>query len=203
MEINKMRRFIILFCLLIIGVIAVQAHEEDHEPELPEGTITGYYSPCKGGTDAEIFSWHGINQDGKPPADLTRQAFHFLCENREIYAIYGGEVWGATQLWGGLILVDDADHETCMVYLGMESVEVRRGDVIETGDYLGQYLYRPHITVLDAPCVDARWYNRDARRFEIPVAFIEIGYVIAPDLHDHQSIPFVSQNPSGELADDE
>jgi hypothetical protein len=44
----------------------------------------------------------------------------------------------------------------------MESVEVRRGDVLQIGDYLGQYLYRPHITVLGVPCGTARWYNRAA-----------------------------------------
>jgi hypothetical protein len=35
------------------------------------------------------------------------------------------------------------------------------------------------------------------RQYEIPVAFVEIGYVIAPDLTHHDMISFVSENPSG------
>jgi hypothetical protein len=185
----KMLRQVLMLAAMLVCVTSVFAQDDRR-------VITGYYSPCKGGTEAEIFSWHSLTQDGKGTADLTRQAFHFLCANREIYAIHGGEVWGATQRWGGLILVEDTDNETCIIYLGMESVEVSRGDVIETGQYLGQYLYRPHITALDAECEEAHWYDWDARALETPIEFVEIGYVIDPALHDHHAIPFVSENPS-------
>lgn len=191
-------RLLIVFVVLVViasHVIPSAAQEQD-----PDGRriITGYYSPCLGGTDAEIFSWHSHTQDGKGDVDLSRQAFHFECQDREIYAIYGGEVWGATQRWGGLILVDDPDNDTCIIYLGMESVEVKQGEIIEIGQYLGQYLYRPHITALDAGCEAANWYDWDARDLETPIEFVEIGYVIAPDLTDHEAIAFVSENPSQE-----
>jgi hypothetical protein len=142
----------IVFCLLLIICAGLASAQEDDRR-----VIEGYYSPCLGGTEAQIFSWHSYTQDGRGEANLNRQAFHFECQNREIYAIHGGEVWGSTQRFGGLILVEDAENETCIVYLGMESVEVSRGDVIETGQYLGQYLYRPHVTALDAECEAAHW----------------------------------------------
>lgn len=189
-----------LILMLLSAVFVVYAQDQgDHVYNTENDdrrVITGYYSPCLEGTDADIFSWHSLTQDGKGKVDLTRQAFHFFCENREIYAVHGGEVWGSTQRWGGIILVDDTENEACIVYLGMESVEVSQGDVIETGQYLGQYLYRPHITALDADCEAANWYDWDARDFETPIEFVEIGYVIAPDLHDNQKIAFVSENPS-------
>lgn len=193
---NRLPQIVIM---LIVLICALPAFAQEDERRV----ITGYYSPCKGGTDAEIFSWHSLTQDGRGTVDLTRQAYHFFCDNREIYAIHGGEVWGATQRFGGLILVEDHENDTCIIYLGMESVEVSRGDVIETGQYLGQYLYRPHITALDADCEDARWYNSAARAFETPIEFVEIGYVIDPALHDHHAIPFVSENPTLERATDD
>lgn len=193
--------------LIFLSVVIVQAQDLGEHSAFRYDTesderrvVTGYYSPCRSGTDAAIFSWHSVTQDGKGAVDLTRQAFHFKCDNREIYAVHGGEVWGSTQRWGGLILVEDTENEACIVYLGMESVEVHQGDVIETGQYLGQYLYVPHITALDTNCESANWYDWDARDFETPIEFVEMGFVIVPDLRSSSAIPFVSQNPSLEKA---
>lgn len=179
---------------LLVNVVSVDAQARDLPP------IEDYYSLCAHGTDAELFSWHGINQDGKPPVDMSRQAFHFLCEGKRIYAPAGGTVWGATLRFGSIILIDDPVHDACMVFLGMESIAVGRGDVVEAGTYLGDYRWVVHFAALDAPCDSINWYDFDARQYERPVAFIEIGYVIAPDMQQDDAIPFVSQNPGGRPA---
>lgn len=207
-DVMKTRIFGLL--LILLSAVIVQAQDYDEYSEYrydvendDRRVISGYFSPCKNDTEAAIFSWHSMTQDGKGDIDLTRQAFHFKCENREIYAVHGGEVWGSTQRWGGMILVDDTKNETCIVYLGMEHVEVSQGDVIETGQYLGQYLFVPHITALDADCEAANWYDWDARDYETPIEFVEMGFVIVPDLRNGQAIPFVSENPSLEKVKDE
>ncbi len=157
--------------------------------------ITDYYSPCRAGTHAEAFSWHGINQDGLPPVDLDRRSTDFLCVDKEVLAPYGGTVYGTTGRWGGLILIDDPDHDVCMVFLGMVTFEVGQGDVVQQGDLLGTYNWHVHIAATDGDCAAANWYDWAARDLERPVAWIEFGAVLPSDILERDAWPFVAQNP--------
>ncbi|NDJ75432.1 MAG: M23 family metallopeptidase [Chloroflexi bacterium] len=195
-------------CLLILTAILVAAlpallHRTAPAAANQGETITDYYSPCKYGTHAEAFTWHGVNQDGLPPVDLERRSTDFLCEDDEVYAPYGGEVYGTTARYGGLILIDDLDHNACMIFLGMLTFEVEAGQVVEQGDLLGEYNYHVHIAVTDSTCYAANWYDRAARELERPVAWIEFGEVLPSDILETDAWPFVSQNPAGAPAEAE
>jgi len=183
---------VIALSIFLVGTLyTVQAQApKDYPP------ITGYYSPCKGGTAASIFSWHGVNQDGKPPVDLNRRSVDFLCVGKQVYAPYHGVVYGTTESWGGLILIDDAEHNGCIVFLGMLTFEVKSGQTVKMGDVLGIYNYHIHIAVTDGTCERAKWYNRASRALERPVLWTEMGKVIPSDILQADALPFVSQNPA-------
>lgn len=161
--------------------------------------ITDYYSPCPAGTHAEAFSWHGINQDGLPPVDLNRRSTDFLCVNKEVFAPYGGTVYGTTGRWGGLILIDDLTHDACMIFLGMLTFEVGQGQIVQQGDLLGTYNWHVHIAATDGGCEAANWYDWDARILERPVAWVEFGEVLPPDILERDAWPFEAQNPAGQI----
>jgi hypothetical protein len=183
----------ILLVLAVLTVGSAQGQElqpKDYPP------ILGYYSPCLGGTDAEIFSWHGINQDGLPPVDLDRRSVDFLCVDKEVYAPYQGVVYGTTPRWGGLILIDDAEHGGCIVLLGMLTFEVEDGQSIVMGDFLGTYNFHVHIAVTDGSCEQANWYDWDARDLERPVLWTEVGEAVPSDILQRDAWPFVSENPA-------
>ena len=163
--------------------------------------ITDYFSPCPAGTHAEAFSWHGINQDGLPPVDLDRRSTDFLCVNKEVFAPYGGTVYGTTGRWGGLILIDDPDHDACMIFLGMLTFEVGPGEIVNQGDLLGTYNWHVHIAVTDGDCTAANWYDWDARSLERPVAWIEFGQVLPSDIFERDAWSFEAQNPAGQSED--
>lgn len=191
--------FLITFVIVVIVLLAltaprlVQAQSpKDYPP------ITAYYSPCKFGTHAEAFTWHSINQDGLPPVDLDRRSTDFLCADQEVYAPYGGVVYGTTGRYGGLILVDDADHDVCMIFLGMLTFEVGQGDEVRQGQLLGTYNWHVHIAATDGTCEAANWYDRASRALERPVEWIEFGYVLPPDIFERDAVPLVSQNPTGD-----
>lgn len=190
--------------VLMIGEIAVLAalvalaHPVYAQGPKDYPPITGYYSPCRGGTSAAIFSWHGVNQDGVPPVDLDRRSVDFLCVEKAVYAPYEGVVYGTTGRWGGLILIDDAEHDGCIVFLGMLTFEVGRGQVVEQGDPLGTYNYHVHIAVTDGTCEDANWYDWNARDLERPVLWTEMGEVVPSDILERDAWPFISENPAQE-----
>src|SRR5690606_13311537 len=97
---------------------------------------------------------------------------------------------------GGIVLAEDPLNEVCMIFLGLEQIEVEAGDEFEAGDFIGYYRFNIHFTVLEATCEDVNWYDWDARQYERPLAFIEMGDAIPNDLTKAQAIPFLSQNPS-------
>ncbi len=181
--------------LVVIGLMASACPVNAQDPK-DAPPITGYVSPCRGGTDAAIFSWHGVNQDGLPPVDLDRRSVDFLCEDKMVYAPYGGVVYDTTGRWGGLILIDDAEHDGCIVFLGMVTLEVSGGQPVEQGDLLGIYNYHVHIAVTDGTCAAANWYDWDARDLERPVLWTEIGEVVPSDILERDAWPFVSENPA-------
>lgn len=177
---------------LAFPMTAVNAQEpKDYPP------ITDYFSPCPAGTHAEAFSWHGINQDGLPPVDLDRRSTDFLCVNKEVYAPYGGTVYGTTGRWGGLILIDDPIHDACMIFLGMLTFDVGQGEVVDQGDLLGIYNWHVHFAATDGNCAAANWYDWHARDLERPVAWIEFGQVLPSDIFERDAWPFDAQNPAG------
>lgn len=182
---------LILAFFLVVSIYPVQAQgPKDYPP------ITGYYSPCRGETSASIFSWHGVNQDGKPPVDLDRRSVDFLCVDKEVYAPYDGVVYGTTGRWGGLILIDDVEHDGCIVFLGMLTFDVAGGQAIKMGDRLGTYNYHVHIAVTDGTCEQAKWYDWDARDLERPVLWAELGEVVPSDILERDAWPFISENPA-------
>lgn len=188
-------------CLsLIVAVCLVGAFAPTHlvRAQVDKEPIRVYHAPCLGGTDAAIFSWHGVNQDGLPPVDLDRRSVDFLCVDKEVYAPYEGVVWGQVENYGGLILIDDAEHDACIIFLGMEDVAegIDAGTVVETGDFLGLYRWHIHIAATDGACDAAHWYDRAARDLERPVAYIELGRVVPSDILQDDAIPFVSENPA-------
>ncbi|MEO0562168.1 MAG: hypothetical protein AAF125_08640 [Chloroflexota bacterium] len=218
----------LLSALLIVGclVIPIAAQEDDahtdhdadmirnvHEagPQDPDdyldpsfdAYVDSYYSPCRGGTEAVIFSWHGVNRDDQPPFDPDRQAIHFYCQDRDLYAPTDAVVWGTTMRFGGLIFLEDRDNNACAIFLGMEFIDeaLEQNTVVSTGDYLGKYLHKVHVAVIEGGCVDANWYDPAARELEVPVAYVEMGAVLRNDLRESAAVPFISENPSGELAD--
>jgi hypothetical protein len=193
-----MRKFLVMsVCVMVLfGGVVMQAQAQGPDPK-DYPPITGYYSPCQGGTEAVIFSWHGVNQDGLPPVDLDRRSVDFLCVEKQVYAPYGGTVYGTTPRWGGLILIDDAEHDACINLLGMVTIDVADGDVLEAGDFLGLYNYHIHIAVTDGTCAASNWYNWDARSLERPVRYTELGRVVPSDILEPDAWPFVSQNPTG------
>ncbi len=182
---------VLVMVTLVTSTSAVKAQESKDYPP-----IEGYYSPCRGGTDAAIFSWHGINQDGQPPVDLDRRSVDFFCVDKAVYAPYDGIVYGTTGRWGGLILVDDAEHDGCIVFLGMLTFEVAGGQAIKMGDPLGTYNYHVHIAVTDGTCEQANWYDWNARDLERPVLWTELGEVVPSDILQEDAWPFVSANPA-------
>jgi hypothetical protein len=193
-----LRKGVLSMAALLVVVAAsatltspVKAQEpKDYPP------ITGYYSPCRGGTAASIFSWHGINQDGLPPVDLDRRSVDFLCVDKAVYTPYEGVVYGTTGRWGGLILIDDAEHDGCIVFLGMLTFEVGGGQAVKMGDLLGTYNYHVHIAVTDGTCENANWYDWDARDLERPVLYTELGEVVPSDILQQDAWSFVSKNPA-------
>lgn len=193
MVLHKTALAIVMF--MVGGVLAsaypVQAQgPKDYPP------ITGYYSPCRGETPAKIFSWHGVSQDGLPPVDLDRRSVDFLCEDKMVYAPSDGIVYGTTGRWGGLILIDDVEHDGCIVFLGMLTFEVAGGQEVHMGDPLGIYNFHVHIAVTDGTCEQANWYDWDARDLERPVLWTELGTVVPSDILERDAWPFVSQNPA-------
>jgi len=177
---------------------------EDYLDPSFEAHVDTYYSPCRGGTEAVIFSWHGKNMDDLPPFDADRQAIHFYCEDRDLYAPTDGIIWNTTMRYGGMVFIDDMENNTCLIFLGMESIhdELAQDAPIEAGEYLGKYQYKIHVAVTQGTCLDANWYDPAARELEVPVAYVEMGDVLRNDLREDAAVPFISENPSGELADD-
>lgn len=183
---------VVMLAAMVLVVPAGAQGPKDYPP------IAGYYSPCRGGTPAVIFSWHGVKQDGLPPVDLDRRSVDFLCADKEVYAPYSGVVYGTTGRWGGLILIDDAEHDACINFLGMVTFEVGGGDVVELGDFLGTYNYHIHIAVTDGTCEASNWYDWDARDLERPVLYTELGEVVPSDILERDAWPFTSENPAGQ-----
>jgi hypothetical protein len=167
-----------------------------------EAYVDDYYSPCLGGTEAVIFSWHGVNRDDRPPFDPDRQAIHFYCQDRDLYAPTDAVVWDTTMRFGGLIFLDDVENDACVIFLGMENIDesLEPDAAISAGHYLGKYLHKVHVAVTEGACVDANWYDPSARELEVPVAYVEMGAVLRNDLREDAAVPFISENPSGVLA---
>jgi hypothetical protein len=193
MAIYKRALAFLFWTILIASAYPVQGQGQQPKDYPP---IIGYYSPCRGGTDASIFSWHGVNQDGLPPVDLDRRSVDFLCVDKEVYAPYEGVVYGITSRWGGLILIDDIEHDGCIVFLGMLTFEVERGQAIHMGDLLGTYNFHVHIAVTDGTCEQANWYDWNARDLERPVLWTELGEVVPSDIVQRDAWPFISENPA-------
>jgi hypothetical protein len=159
--------------------------------------ITGYYSPCRYGTEGTVTTWHGQNRDGQPPYDPTRRTYDFRCQDKTIHAPHEGVVWGVTPRFGGVILIDDRANEVCMVFLGMHGFGVEPNQTVRTGTYLGFYGHAFHLSAVDGYCADANWYDVAARERERPVIWEEFGEVLRPDIQKTEPVLFISQNPGG------
>jgi hypothetical protein len=191
---------LVILSLILISSSITAAYAQEQEPK-DYPPITDYFSPCPAGTHAEVFTWHGINQDGLPPVDLDRRSTDFLCVNKEVFAPYGGTVYGTTGRWGGLILIDDPAHDACMIFLGMLTFEVGQDEIVNQGDLLGIYNWHVHIAVTDGNCAAANWYDWDARSLERPVSWIELGQTLPSDILERDAWPFEAQNPAGQSED--
>lgn len=189
-------RIAALLLILIASVASAQNYDDETD------AIRDYYSLCRGGTHGHVSNWYGINQDGRPPVDLTRRALDFHCEGKEVYAPHEGVVWGTTYRFGGLILITDEQNEVCLVLMGMEEIEVRAGDEVQAGDYMGVYRWHGHLAALDTECENANWYDFDSRDLERPIALIEFGEVLPAGIPEDDGTPFMSRNPSGDLSPD-
>ncbi len=157
--------------------------------------IINYYTPCRSATDGTVSTWHGKNRDGKPPYDPNRRTYDFRCVDTEIYTPAAGVVYGVTPRFGGVVLIDDAENNACMVFLGMNSIALEPKQVVQTGTYVGTYRLF-HFTAVDGNCARANWYDVAARDRERPINFIEFGEVIAPDIRRTDPHTFTSQNPT-------
>lgn len=190
-----LKNLIFITLAIILSVIVLETPY--HAVGQANPTINDYYSPCRGGSQAYVTTWHGINQDGRPPYDPTRRTYDFRCADKMIYAPHNGIVWGVTPRFGGLILVDDLTNEACMIFLGMHGIDVEPNQIIKTGDLLGFYGHAFHLTAVDGHCFDVNWYDASARDRERPVAWLEFGEVIQPDIPKTDPLYFSSQNPGG------
>ncbi len=157
--------------------------------------ITDYYSPCAHGIEGYVTTLHGVNQDGKPPYDLTRRTHDFRCPDKQIYAPHAGVIWGVTPRFGGVILLEDDLNDACIVFLGMHGFGVEPGDEVRAGSYIGFYGHAFHLTAVDGDCIDTNWYDTTARTRERPVAWLEFGEVLDPDIPKTEPVYFTSQNP--------
>lgn len=185
-----MRKLLLLAIVLCFLVPSVQA--DNDEP------ITNYYTPCAPGVESKVATFHGVNRDGKPPLDPNRRAYDFTCGgDSNVYSPTDGIVYLSTPRYGGLLMIDDAYNEVCLVVLHMISFEVTAGDVIETGTLLGQHKgYDLHFTAVRGICAEAGLYDVDARTRERPIAWIEFGYELPYDILTKDSVPFISENPA-------
>ncbi|GAB4334992.1 MAG: hypothetical protein Kow00117_18280 [Phototrophicales bacterium] len=180
----------VFILLLLVSGVSAQNYDDDTD------AIRDYYSLCRGGTQGYVSNWYGVNQDGHPPVDLTRRSLDFHCEGKEVYAPHHGIVWGTTYRFGGLILITDAQNDVCLVLMGMEEIEVKPGDVVQAGDYMGVYRWHGHLAALDTTCTNANWYDFDSRDLERPIALVEFRQVLPAGIAEAQGEPFISRNPS-------
>lgn len=188
----KTRTLMLILIALMTSITAAQNYDDDTD------AIHDYYSLCQGGTEGHVSNWYGINQDGRPPVDLTRRSLDFFCVGHEVYAPHDGVVWGTTSRFGGLILITDAENDVCMVLMGMEEIEVGAGDTVQAGDYMGVYRWHGHLAALDTECENANWYDFDARDLERPINLIEFDEVLPAGIPEHEGEHFMSQNPSAD-----
>lgn len=187
-----------LFILVILGLISQSSIQQTASVAAQiDPAITDYYSPCLNGTEGTVTTWHSVNQDGKPPYDPTRRTYDFRCPDKQIYAPHSGTVWGVTPRFGGVILIEDDQNNTCMVFLGMHGFEVEPGQSVRAGTHLGFYGHAFHLSTIDGDCADTNWYDTAARDRERPVAWIEFGAVLAPDIPKTEPVHFSSENPAG------
>ena len=190
--------FNLLLILSILGLNCLPLRQSTQIASAQiEPIITDYYSPCANGLESYVTTWHGVNQDGRPPYDPTRRTYDFRCPDKQIYAPHAGVVWGVTPRFGGVILIDDEQNDACMVFLGMHGFDVDPGDQVRTGTLLGFYGHAFHLSAIDGDCIDTNWYDTLARDRERPVEWIEFGEVIAPDIPKSDPVYFTSQNPAG------
>ena len=189
-----------LFIFIVLGLLSGQVVQTTQTASAQtEPTITDYYSPCANGLESYVTTWHGVNQDGKPPYDPTRRTYDFRCPDKQIYAPHDGIVWGVTPRFGGVILIEDDLNEVCIVFLGMHGFEVEPRDTVRAGTHLGFYGHAFHLSVIDGDCFATNWYDTAARDREHPVAWLEFGEVLDPDIPKTEPVYFTSQNPTGTI----
>lgn len=160
-----------------------------------EPVITTYTSPCKGGTEGNVSTWHGKNRDGKPPYDPNRRTYDFRCVDSQIYTPAAGTVYGVTPKYGGVVLIDDPVNKACMVFLGMKTIALNPKQEVKAGTFVGTYRLF-HFSAVDGTCAAANYYDIPSRERERPVQFAEFGEVIPPDIRRPKVLTFTSQNPT-------
>lgn len=194
-----MKRYILSIVALALVIISAGiALDHSSVSEAAVGpTIEGYYSPCRYGTESHVTTWHGLNQDGQPPYNPERRTYDFRCQDKAIYSVMEGVVWGVTPRFGGVILVQDYVQNDCVVYLGMHTAYVEPNQAVTVGTPIGIYGHAFHFTAVDGSCPDVNWYDTEARERERPVAWLEFGEVIRQDITKTEPLYFTSMNPGG------
>lgn len=188
-----MSKLLLVLFFMVVMLPCVEAGRDKREP------VTNYYTPCAPGVKSSVSTFHGVNRDGQPPLDPNRRAYDFTCGgDKNAYSPTEGTIYVATPRYGGLLMIDDALNDVCLVVLHLETFEVTGGDVVEVGMILGQHKgYDLHFVAVNGRCENAGLYDVDARTRERPIIWVEFGYELPYDIPIEAPLPFVSQNPAG------
>jgi hypothetical protein len=213
MKISKFVFFLILSLMLLISSGSPLAYANDASPEraaapsnignaiyLAVGpTITNYNLPCRYNTKVYLTTFHSTDRDGNGQVDLKRRSYDITCDRSLVFAPAQGRVYSTKS--SGMLFIDDASNNACMVFLHITGVAVGQGMTVSKGTFLGignGAGGHVHVAATNGLCKQLGSQPGPAeyeKAEERDIKWIEVGKVLPPDLGTARIQTYISRNP--------